>query len=62
MILFKALAAAVLLSGTAAPPAFAQAPLGGPPVVVPGSMSSALSKIYTTPGISRRTTSIRTGP
>jgi hypothetical protein len=32
MISFKALAAAVLLSATAATPAFAQAPAGAPPV------------------------------
>ncbi|SHJ28123.1 hypothetical protein SAMN05444159_0186 [Bradyrhizobium lablabi] len=32
MISFKALAAAVLLSATAATPAFAQAPVGAPPV------------------------------
>ena len=49
MISFKALAAAVLLSATAVTPAFAQAP-------------PSISKIYTTPGIIRRTTSIRTGP
>jgi hypothetical protein len=36
MISFKALAATVLLSATAATPAFAQAPVGAPPVVVPG--------------------------
>ena len=40
MISFKALAAAVLLSATAATPAFAQAAVGAPPVVVPGSVSS----------------------
>ena len=40
MISFKALAAAVLLSATAATPAFAQAPVGAPPVVVPGGVSS----------------------
>ena len=40
MISFKALAAAVLLAATAATPAFAQAAVGAPPVVVPGSVSS----------------------
>jgi hypothetical protein len=41
VISFKALAAAVLLSATAAMPAFAQAPVGAPP---PGGVSS--SSVY----------------
>jgi hypothetical protein len=40
MISFKALAAAVLLSAAAATPAFAQAPVSAPPVVVPGGVCS----------------------
>src|SRR2546421_158167 len=40
MISFKAPAAAVMLAATAATPAFAQAAVGTPPVVVPGSVSS----------------------
>ena len=60
---FKALAAAVLLAATAATPAFAQAPVGA---LMPGGVSSSdhavYIKNYTTPGIIRRTTSIRTGP
>jgi hypothetical protein len=46
MISFKALAAAVLLSATAATPAFAQAPVGAPPVVVPGGVSSSDRALY----------------
>ena len=42
MILFKALAAAVLLSPTAATPAFAQAPVDAPP----GGVSSSDSALY----------------
>jgi len=53
MISFKALAAAVLLAATAATPAFAQAAVGAGALHI---------KIYTTPGMIRRTTSIRTGP
>jgi hypothetical protein len=41
MVSFKTLAAAVLLSATAAAPAFARAPVGRPPVVVPGGVSSS---------------------
>ena len=41
MISFKALAAAVLLSATAATPAFAQAAVGAPPAVVQGGVSSS---------------------
>jgi hypothetical protein len=46
MISFKALAAAVLLSATAATRAFAQAPAGAPPVVVPGGVSSSDRALY----------------
>jgi hypothetical protein len=46
MISFKALAAAVLLSATAATPTFAQAPVGAPPVVVPGGVSSSDGALY----------------
>lgn len=46
MISFKALAAAVLLAATAATPAFAQAHVGAPPVVVPGGVSSSDRALY----------------
>jgi len=46
MISFKTLAAAVLLSATAATPAFAQAPVSAPPVVVPGGVSSSDRALY----------------
>ncbi|MCA6109303.1 hypothetical protein [Bradyrhizobium cenepequi] len=46
MISFKALAAAVLLVATAAMPAFAQAPAGAPPGVVPGGVSSSDRALY----------------
>ena len=46
MISFKALAAAVLLSATAATPAFAQASVGARPVVVPGGVSSSNRALY----------------
>jgi hypothetical protein len=46
MISFKAVAAAVLLSATAGSPAFAQAPVGVPPVVVPGGVSSSDGALY----------------
>ena len=45
-ISFKSLAAAVLLSATAATPAFAQAPVGAPPVVVPGGVSRGGRALY----------------
>jgi hypothetical protein len=41
MTSFKPLAAAVLLVATAATPAFAQAAMGAPPIVVPGGVSSS---------------------
>jgi hypothetical protein len=44
MISFKALA--VLLSATAAMPAFAQAPVGALPVVVPGSVRGSDRALY----------------
>lgn len=47
MISFKALAAAVLLSATAATPTFAQASVRARPVAVPGSMSSSNRSLYT---------------
>jgi len=46
MVSFKTLAAAVLLSATAATPAFAQAPVGAPPVVVPGGVGSSDRALY----------------
>jgi hypothetical protein len=46
MVSFKTLAAAVLLAATAAMPAFAQAPVGAPPVVVPGGVSSSDRALY----------------
>jgi len=46
MISFKALAAAVLLCATAATPAFAQAPVGARPVVVPDGVSSSDRGLY----------------
>jgi len=46
MISFKALAATVLLSATAATPVFAQAPVGARPVVVPGGVSSSDRGLY----------------
>jgi hypothetical protein len=46
MISFKVLAATVLLSATAATPAFAQAPVGASPVVVPGGVSSSKRALY----------------
>lgn len=52
MTSFKALAAAVLLSATAAAPAFAHT----------SRDSSLYTKNYKTPGTIRRTTTIRTGP
>ena len=66
MISLRALAAALLLSATAAAPAFAQAPASTPPVVVPGGVSNSDHALYIKnlrdSGIMRKATSIRTGP
>ena len=63
MISFKALAAAVLLTATAAAPAFARTPVNA---LVPGGVSSSDHALYAknlrTPAMIRGTTSIRTGP
>jgi hypothetical protein len=46
MISFRALAAVALLAATAATPAFAHAPVGASPVVMPGGVSSSDSALY----------------